>query len=484
MPGMKGKNRKGVFTAMSGQNPAFAAPASNLPQNYGYNDLAPYEEQRRNALGQLSKDEILGLADQYSTDASKRRNVLSSSLLDQGQKTFALQNPSILEDLNARGLLTSPSAVNTGQADALKEIALANGKQLNDFDTQTFNELNSLKGAGTSALIQGQQDALDSGLDLRRGKLEQDFQSSQAAQEQAMAEKLAKEQGRNNLNSSLIGAGGNLLGAGLLAKGSGLFGGTATTTPSLMPLFSSGQGGTFGGVGTGQVFGGNSFVPGGAVGTGATGSSAAAAPSSIGGFTPGYGTVGAAGIGSMLMARAAEKKAAQNFGTTAGNIAGTIANPIGQQLNVAKNLISNPGKTISNAAKSVTSIFCFDANTPIDLDDGSQRPISQLYIGAETKGGIVESIRTAKTDEGTRYSWKGIKITGKHAVKENGKWIRVEDSPHANLIKGGGIVWSIVTDKHRVWSNGLEMADEVETSHYENLSIKESLAELNQEVAA
>lgn len=488
---------KSLTGAMTGTQPVFSAqqdspqqqpqqPQFSLPQNYGLNDLAGYEEQRRQALGQLNQQDILGLADQYSSDAAKRRSALSTSLLDQGQQTFNLQNPKILEDLNSRGLATSPSAVNQSQTDALKEIALANGQQLNQFDNQTFNELNSLKGAGLSARMQGGQDALDAGLDLRRSELERQFQGSQADKEQAYAEQLAKQQQKNQLTNSLIGVGGQL---GTTFLGAKMLGGGGSS------LFSGVGGGAGAGVGGASYAGAgapaSSLFPGGlgSVGTGSTGAAGA-------GFTPGIGSVGAAGIGAAILSRAAEKKVGAKAGTTAGGIGGIVANPIGAQINFAKKLVTDPKKTISNAAnsvakpvssaaksvaKSVSSAFCFEAGTPIEMDDGSRRPISQLYVGAKTKGGEVISIRTSISAEGTRFVYKGVEVTGSHAVNENGTWIRVQDSDYSAKQDGPGTVWSLVTDKHRIWIDGIEFADEHENDDYEHLTIEQSLDELNKQ---
>ena len=105
------KRRSGVVSAMTGMRPAFSAPPPALPENYGFNDLAEYEEVRRRALG--------GQAEQTILD---RRKQVESQLAKSGQERFSMQNPAILEDLNRRGLFTSPTAVNSAQAEALKGI--------------------------------------------------------------------------------------------------------------------------------------------------------------------------------------------------------------------------------------------------------------------------------------------------------------------------------------------------------------------------
>lgn len=419
----------GLAYAMGGVNPAFS-----LPPDFQINDLSVYEEQRRKAF-----------ADDLRAQLAARRKQLSEALTTQGKQLFDAANPGILEDLNSRGLLTSPTAVSQQQTNALRDIGLENQKYLNEFDT-----------AATGAGLQADQDALDSGLELRRSDLEHRIQQGQSIEEMGLAKDLARQQGRKSLYGSLIGAAGNLGGAYLGAKalgGAGLFGG--------------GTAGTAGASGAGPL--------------GIPLSGAGAAPTGLAGFggLGGLAAIGGAGIGSMMLSQAVANRAIPKVGQFGGNALGVVANPIGAQLNAAKKIVSNPGQAISSVGNSLKKTFCFDAETPIEMEDGHQIPISRLYIGAETKGGIVEKLSTAKVSDGDRYLWKGIKVTGSHAVKEDGKWIRVEDSPYAARQKGGGIVWSIVTDKHRVWINGLELADENETDKWEELSMVESLAELN-----
>lgn len=484
-----------VLRALSNGDP-FDPENPTLPPNPTYEDLAMYEEAQRNISGQKYKQQIgnlrTGIESQYDkslkdyqTTSANRRASLSSSLSDSAKKTFELNNPAILEDLNSRGVFSSGTAVANAEADALKELELQNQGTLRNFDTSSQNyedqvsaqrlkDLNELDSAGTSAGIQSQQDALDSALNLRKGQLQQSNQTAQAAQEEALARELAGQQQRSQLTNSLIGVGGNL---GGLYLGSKLFGGAAAggglggSTAGILGGFTPGLLGGVASPGAGAA--GSTLFPGGIGSVGTAGGVQGGGLAGFGGLG-GLAAIGGAGIGASMLSKAVQNRVGSNLGTTFGNIAGTIANPIGAQLNKAKDIIKNPAKAISNA-------FCFEANTPITMDDGSQRPISQLYIGAETKGGVVVSLRTAKAESGTRYLYKGIRTTAKHAVKEDGKWIRIEDSSHSGLMAGSGIVWSIVTDKHRVWINGIEMADEHETDRYEELSLTQSLEALNKE---
>ena len=406
------KRRSGVVSAMTGMRPAFSAPPPALPENYGFNDLAEYEEVRRRALG--------GQAEQTILD---RRKQVESQLAKSGQERFSMQNPAILEDLNRRGLFTSPTAVNSAQAEALKGIELENQDRLLNFDETAL-----------AAKLQGEQDALDAALDLRRGDLEQRFGEAAANREEGLARDLARQSRRQGVTQSLIGAGGSILGAGLGQGGflSGLFGRGGGSSGTV------GSGGTAG-AGEGGVAGG--------------------APGAAGGFASALplGLLAAGGIAGY-----------QSLSDKGKSIVAPLVNPI--------KTVSTVGKAVSKISKK----FCFDGMTPITMADGSVKPICELDLDDETSGGgIVESVRISKTDNGTVYDYKGEIVTGSHAVKENGVWIRVEDSENAVPRPGESVVYSVTTRGHRLFVNGIEFADDMETDDHENLTIDESLSELN-----
>jgi hypothetical protein len=386
---------------MTGTQPAFSfqppAPPA-LPPNYGFQDLAKFEEGKRNAFGQNAQADILS-----------QRDKLSTTLNDYGKKFFAAQNPAILEDLNARGLLTSPTEVTRSQTDALKDIEISNQNYLRDLDTSAL-----------SARLQAEQDALDSSSDLQRGDLEARIAEANASREETMARDLAKQQGRNSLYSSLIGAGGSLGSSLLTAK-----------------LFGAGGAG--------------------AAGAGGAGAGGAAA------FLP----AGLA-LGGIMGYRALPDK---------GLISKSTIAPLVNPVKTVKAISSGA----SSVAKKVSKAFCFDGDTEVVMADGTKKRICDISLKDETKGGIVESIRASIAPEGTLYNYVGTKVTGKHAVKENGGWTRVEDSIYASPVSGDGIVFSLVTSSHRVYVESTTFADEHETDAYESLNLDESLNELNRQ---
>jgi hypothetical protein len=129
--------------------------------------------------------------------------------------------------------------------------------------------------------------------------------------------------------------------------------------------------------------------------------------------------------------------------------------------------------------KSVKKIFCFVGDTMVEMADGSIKRIKDLTLGDKTRGGRVESIRIAEAPDGAMYEFDGIRVTGFHAVKSYGHWVRIRDTLLSRPVPGGFIVHSIVTSNHRVWVNGIEFADEHETDNYEHLDLDESLQALN-----
>lgn len=242
-----------------------------------------------------------------------------------------------------------------------------------------------------------------------------------------------------------------------------------------------------GGLGGGSgLIGGSGALGAGGASTGLSGTGAAGATGSAGMGLLGSGlALGGAGLGASMLSRAVQKRAVPKLGQTFGNAASVLANPIGAQINAAKKIISNPGQAVSKAAsnvgKSIKKAFCFDGLTPVEMKDGSFKPICELDLDEETKGGTVESIRIAKTSDGTMFKYKDVITTGYHAVKEGNQWVRVKDSLFGEAIPGDDTVYSIVTSGHRVYSNGIEFADEHESPYYEELTIDQSLDYLNKE---
>lgn len=154
---------------------------------------------------------------------------------------------------------------------------------------------------------------------------------------------------------------------------------------------------------------------------------------------------------------------------------------IGLPVALASN-IPGIGKPIANAVdtavQTIHNIFCFHPYTLVEMADGTVKMICNIVVGDETKGGKV--LGTTRGIGQEFYQYGTILVTGKHAVKEDDIWTRVENSRRGEKVYGiTEVVCNLITEKHRIWVNGIEFADERETDMYESLDLDESLAALN-----
>lgn len=191
--------------------------ASDAAQN-ALNQMAADESAKRTALGQQQQQQINAFADQQQGAVADYRKQLASSLANTAQQTFTQANPGILEDLNSRGLFTSQTARDDAQNRALQQLATQQQNTLSNFDTSEFNNLQDIRGTGLSALLGGQQSALDTALELKKAGIQNQFDVAQQQSQQAFAQMLAQQQQRQQMISSILGLGGQL-GAGALSGG-------------------------------------------------------------------------------------------------------------------------------------------------------------------------------------------------------------------------------------------------------------------------
>ena len=102
--------------------------------------------------------------------------------------------------------------------------------------------------------------------------------------------------------------------------------------------------------------------------------------------------------------------------------------------------------------------WCFDPDTLIQMEDGSQKKIKEIQIGDKTLGGEVTGVVQFKPYDEI-HNYKGVIVAGSHFVKENGKFIPVADSPHSYKIDIIPVVYSLDTTDRRIWINDIEFAD-------------------------
>ncbi len=117
-------------------------------------------------------------------------------------------------------------------------------------------------------------------------------------------------------------------------------------------------------------------------------------------------------------------------------------------------------------------------DTLISMWNGSQLPISRISAGDVIRGGRVIAVTRAVSQD--FYWYNGVIVTGDHAVKENGRWVRLENAKLGHHIpRLIEVVCNLVTESHRIYANGIEFTDQHETDAHEILNPNESLQELN-----
>ena len=113
---------------------------------------------------------------------------------------------------------------------------------------------------------------------------------------------------------------------------------------------------------------------------------------------------------------------------------------------------------------------CFIAGTMISMADGTLKPVEQVDIGdIVSVGGKV--FATGKFLIDNLYDYNGIKVSGTHMVKEDGAWIRVEDSRLGRSLGDDEvIVYVFGNENRRIIINGTEFTDYFELSEQQELA--------------
>lgn len=326
------------------------------------------------------------------------------------------------------------------------------------------NEYNALESAKMKAFESGQ------------AELVRQFEAQQGDINRAYQAREAQKQRNNDLLAGGIGSAANLAGQAMFApKAGSLFGtgmaGLQTGTASLM------SGGTVP-VANGLQLAGSGIGGAGGGGMGLLGSAGMA----------GAGIVGGAAAGQYLSKLTGHNTNEAKAGSAIGAGLGTVFGPAGSVVGGAVGGLATKAyqgvgkltglnKPVNNAVKSVKKIFCFAPDTMVEMADGSLKRIDEIELGDETKGGMVDSLRYSLSTDMHRY--KGVRVTGSHAVKQNGAWVRVSESVYASPVEGTFMVVSLVTDEHRIFVDGIEFADEHETDFYEMLNMDQAIDYLN-----
>ena len=102
--------------------------------------------------------------------------------------------------------------------------------------------------------------------------------------------------------------------------------------------------------------------------------------------------------------------------------------------------------------------YCFDPNTLVQMAAGSEKKIKEIQLGDQTKGGEVTGVFQFKASDEI-HDYKGVTVAGSHYVKENGRFIMVQDSPISVKIDKIPVVYSLDTTGRRIFIKDIEFAD-------------------------
>lgn len=100
---------------------------------------------------------------------------------------------------------------------------------------------------------------------------------------------------------------------------------------------------------------------------------------------------------------------------------------------------------------------CFVKGTMIQMLNGTEKEITTIKVGEETKGGIVQAKMEFMPQ--SIYNYKGVLVSGSHWVVEDNQLIAVEDSKHGILTDRVEPVYTFKTSDNRIWINDIEFGD-------------------------
>ena len=91
-------------------------------------------------------------------------------------------------------------------------------------------------------------------------------------------------------------------------------------------------------------------------------------------------------------------------------------------------------QSIAADAESKKSGFCFAEGTPVQMKDGTTRPVEDLRVGDRlADDGEVTARMVFSGEKVVFYDYKGIHVSGSHLVKHDGVWMLVEATGVARL---------------------------------------------------
>ena len=100
---------------------------------------------------------------------------------------------------------------------------------------------------------------------------------------------------------------------------------------------------------------------------------------------------------------------------------------------------------------------CFVKGTPVQMLDGTTKPIEQIEVGDLTKGGEVWMTIVGIPQE--IYNYLDVEVSAHHWVKENNQWIEVYESKHAIKTDKVETVYNLNTSDNTIWIKDIEFSD-------------------------
>lgn len=187
----------------------------------------------------------------------------------------------------------------------------------------------------------------------------------------------------------------------------------------------------------------------------------------------GFGSVGIGGtVGTGLASGLATLVQTGDVGAA---VETGVATAVGRAIGTA---IGGPvGGFIGGA---IGGLFCFAKGTLVLMADMTRRPIEDLQIGDEVAfGGMVTGVGTALTTE--LFEYKDTRVTGAHAVFEDGRWLRVRDSVLAKPVKVDEyeLIIPVATATHLIAGGDFVSADMVEINNGDQVNDEQRIVVMN-----
>ena len=123
---------------------------------------------------------------------------------------------------------------------------------------------------------------------------------------------------------------------------------------------------------------------------------------------------------------------------------------------------------------------CFPEGTMVKMADGSEKPINEIKLNEVLfEGGKVTRLLSGLADKVQWYQYRDILVTGTHAVKHEGKWIRVEDIKESIPMRiEEEFLYNLSTEYHKIIIRDVIFSDMDEVDQY-HLSYSDSLKAKN-----